>query len=250
MGYSLFFLSFLLSLNVAISGVDNSNYTNPDVPLANDWKKIRYIHIIPTTSLKAGNQINAGDKIGDIASRPVILSEQFDSEIKKSISYYKVKEYKKAVDVLSNALIKEPNNYFILEAYARACYWIDKKESFRVYKTLVEKIDATNYLLGFDVALDYWFFESYWKLGTLYMDFEQYDKAYFEISRSLVCMMPAKGQYIYCQALEYLTECAYMMEDDYLARYFANRTLFYDPKNEYVKEILKKINAEKSKVKN
>lgn len=237
-------------MNVAISGVDNSTYTNPDVPLANDWKKVRYVHIIPTKTLKAGVQINAGDTIGDIANRPGILSEQFDSEIKKSIGYYKVKEFKKAVDVLSIAIIKEPNNFFILEAYARACYWIDKKKSFRVYKTLVEKIDATNYSFGYDVALDYWFFESYWKLGTLYMDLEQYDKAYYEISRSLVCMMFAKGQYIYCQALEYLTECSYMMEEDNLARYLAYRTLLYDPNNEYVKDILKKLKAEKNKIKN
>jgi len=246
MGNSIFFVSFIVSLNLAISGVNNSTYVNPDVPLANEWKKVRYINIIPTTTIQAGVQIKAGDIIGDIASRPVILSVQFDTEIKKSSDYYNKKEYQKAIEVLKNAIIKEPNNLFILETYARACYWIDSKESFRVYKILVEKIDSKNYSPGFDIALDYWFFESYWKLGTLYMDFKQYDKAYYEISRSLQCMNYAKGQYIYCQALEYLTECAYMMEDDDLARYFAKRTLFYDPKNEYVKDILQKLKAENS----
>ena len=50
-----------------------------------------------------------------------------------------------------------------------------------------------------------------------------------------------KKEYVYSQALEYLTECAYNQYDDKLAYYLANRTLFYDPNNSYVKGILKKM---------
>ena len=86
-----------------------------------------------------------------------------------------------------------------------------------------------------------WFREAYWKLGTLYMDNKMWDKAYFEIYRFILSAQNAKGSPVYCQALEYLTECAYMLNDYNLTQYLAERTLHYDPYNLYVSGLLRKI---------
>jgi len=137
--------------------------------------------------------------------------------------------------------LEEPGNFFVLNYYARACYWEKKEESYRVYKSLVNMLDSINQGTGSEIPVDLWFREAYWKLGTLYMDNSLFEQAYYEISRSLICMQNMKGEPIYCQALEYLTECAYMLKEDELVRHLANRTLFYDPGNVYVSEIIKKL---------
>ena len=138
-------------------------------------------------------------------------------------------------------MLEEPGNFFILNSYARACYWEEKEESFKAYKTLVDMLDSVYQGTESKIPVDLWFREAYWKLGTLYMDNSLFEQAYYEISRSLICMQDIKGEPIYCQALEYLTECAFMFKEDELARHLAKRTLFYDPGNAYVTEIIKKL---------
>lgn len=66
-----------------------------------------------------------------------------------------------------------------------------------------------------------------------------FDKAYIEISRSLASIQDMKNTNAYSQGLQYLTECAYEMYQDELARYLAKRTLIYDSKNEYARGVIK-----------
>ena len=73
------------------------------------------------------------------------------------------------------------------------------------------------------------------------MDNSKWDDAYYEISRFMGSIQEQIGSPIYIQALEYLTECAYMQYNDELAKYLGGRVLKYDPTNEYVNNILKKI---------
>jgi tetratricopeptide (TPR) repeat protein len=225
-------------------------YQVPDIPIYNEWKNVILYHADFTSSnLKLGDHVEAGEKIGSVQSEPKTFSNRFNNEILKSQQDYKQQDYKNAIDILKRAIVEESRNPFVLNNYARACYWEHKEESYRTYKKLIQMLDSTYDEPGTHVSIDLWFREAYWKLGTLYMDNSEYDKAYFEISRSIAAMQDLKGEFIYCQALSFLTECAYMMQDEELARYLADRTLFYDPKNTYVREYIDELNKTKKRKK-
>jgi tetratricopeptide (TPR) repeat protein len=220
----------------------------PDIPIMNEWINVNFIHIdFNGIDLKVGDKIVPGSLMGQISNYPDTLSLKYDSEIHQSIDYYSQREFVKASNVLKPALEFEPDNYFVLNYYARACYWTDRDESFRVYQILINKLDSTYKTSDNKVIVDLWFREAYWKLGTLYMDHNQYDKAYREISRSQASIQDMKGTTAYSQGLQYLTECAYEMFQDDLANYLAQRTLIYDRKNEYAKDVIKKIKKQGKK---
>ena len=225
--------------------VKETGYLVPDIPVINEWKHVKLMHVDYSKFKKTvGDSVYQGEQIGEIQAEPESYSEHFDTEIKQSTQYYKLKQYNKAIEILKKPMLEEPGNLFILNSYARACYWEEKEESFKAYKTLVNMLDSVYQMTESKIPVDLWFREAYWKLGTLYMDNSLFDQAYYEISRSMICMQDMKGEPIYCQALEYLTECAYMMKEDVLARYLANRTLFYDSGNVFVAEVLKKLDKE------
>jgi len=239
------FFSILTVFNIA-GKETTEKYIVPDIPIMNEWINVDFIHIdFNDMNLKVGDKIKAGDLVGHISKYPDTLSLQFDNEIKQSMDFYNKQEYDKASDVLKTALEVEPDNYFVLNNYARACYWTNREESFRVYQVLVNKLDSTYQTSDNKVIVDLWFREAYWKLGTLYMDFNQYDYAYLEISRSQASIKDMIGTNVYTQGLQYLTECAYEMNQDELASYLAERTLIYDRKNEYAKDVIKMIKKQK-----
>jgi len=232
----------LLAFTFLTVNCQENKYLVEDIPIMNEWHDVNFYHVTYTNLKKnLGDTIHAGEQIGEIQKEPESFSDYYNEEVKQSISFYNQKEYQKAIDVLKIALEREPDNLFVLNNYARACYWINKDESYRVYQKIVNSLDSIYKEPDHMVSVDMWFRETYWKLGTLHMDYAKYDKAYYEISRSLASMQDMKGEYIYCQALEYLTECAFMMKEVELTRHLANRTLYYDPKNEYVTKILKQI---------
>ena len=225
--------------------VKETGYLVPDIPVINEWKHVNLIHVDYTKFKKTvGDSVYQGEQIGEIQAEPKMYSDRFDPEIKQSKEYFQLKDYPKAIEILKRALVEEPGNFFVLNNYARACYWENKKESYRVYNILVNMLDSVYEISENNIPVDLWFREAYWKLGTLYMDNSLFDQAYNEISRSMICMQDMKGEPVYCQALEYLTECAYMLKEDILARYLANRTLFYDPRNVFVADVLKKLDKE------
>ena len=242
------YLTLLLMTLCWFSGngqVKETGYLVPDIPVINEWKNVNLIHVDYTNFKKTvGDSVYRGEQIGEIQAEPESCSDRFDPEIKQSKEYYRLKDYPKAIEILKRALVEEPGNFFVLNNYARACYWENKKESYRVYNILVNMLDSVYEISENNIPVDLWFREAYWKLGTLYMDNSLFDQAYNEISRSMICMQDLKGEPIYCQALEYLTECAYMLKEDILARYLANRTLFYDPRNVFVADVLKKLDKE------
>ena len=213
----------------------------PDVPLSRDLKIIDYIHIVRAFTGDSV-KIKPGDLIGRVAPYPDTLSSQFGNEIKLSIDSYKRQKFFDAKSILEIPLTKEPNNLFILNNYARASYQMDKERSFEIYKKLVSNLDSLYRNHKDSIKIDMWFREAYWKLGTLYMDHKMWKDAYFEISRFIIGAQDVKGSQVYTQALQFLTECAYMLYDDKLALYLAQRTLSYDPTNEYAKSILRKVN--------
>lgn len=73
------------------------------------------------------------------------------------------------------------------------------------------------------------------------MDYGKWSDWFYEINRFLCSIQNEKGEMVYEQALSYLTECAFEMGNTELCLHFANRVLFYNPKNEYVKYYMAKI---------
>jgi tetratricopeptide (TPR) repeat protein len=237
MKYILLLISFLIISQVSFS---QKSKEIPDIPPFRETKTIDYIHI--SRSIQGDTfHINAGDMLGTVTAFPDTLSKQFSDEIKSSIDLYTRKNYSEAISVLEVPLMNESDNLFIINYYARALYLVDRKKSFEIYKRLVSDLDSLYNSSIDSIKIDLWFREAYWKLGTLYMDNKLWKEAYFEISRFILSISSEKGTPIYCQALEFLTECAYNLYDDDLAKYLAERTLFYDPNNTYVKGLLKKL---------
>ena len=216
-------------------------YNIPDIPLANKFESINFIHITHTGNIDSIVKIEENQIIGHIQNYPDKLSERFNNEIESSNKYYEIGDFINAKKILDNPIILESQNTFILYYYARACYKVDKINSFKTYKKLVAKLDSTYHNKASAPVIDLWFLEAYWKLGTLYMDNNDWNRAYFEISRFLLGRKGYENTPIYSQALEFLTECAYNLYDDNLAIYLAKRTLSYDPTNQYVKGILIKL---------
>lgn len=233
------FLLVLLTYNISTVKAQNI-YRNPDIPLADKFKGFLFINVINST-LKDGANVNMGDFIGKVAPYPEKFSEKHDYKIRLSQNYYRAGYFKNAKEMLNEALQKEPDNPFILDTYARAAYNFDKNESFRAYKIMISNLDKKYKSSETHPVISMWFKAAYWKLGTLYMDNSNWKEAYFEISRFMGSIQEQKGSQVYIQALEYLTECAYMQYNDELAKYLGKRVLEYDVNNEYVKNILKKI---------
>ena len=180
-------------------------------------------------------------KIGKIEPIPKTLSDSFHDEIIKSKDYYNNGLYEKAYNVLQKAIEAEPKNPFILEPFARALYQIpeQKRFSYDIYKRLISILDNSNKDNLNTITINMWFREAYWKLGTLHMDFGEWEKAQLEINRFLMSIQELKGSFVYVQALEYLTECYFELKIPELYEHFAKRTLFYNPENEYVKNYIK-----------
>lgn len=197
-----------------------SNSSMPDIPLFSDMLSTEYIHILRSFTADSVH-IKPGDLIGKVSPYPDNFSKQFDKEIRLSMDAYKRQNFSEAKSVLEIPVIKESRNLFILDNYARACYQIDKEKSFDMYKKLITNLDSLYQSSKNSIKIDLWFREAYWKLGTLYMDHKMWKDAYFEISRFIMSAQDVKGSRVYCQALQFLTECAYMLYNDKLALYLA-----------------------------
>lgn len=239
MRHSLFILITMFSCQLYSQGY---NLVNPDVPIRDIITHYEFVHVDQTAA--TNSDVVPGQVIGKISPLPEFYSDTFNEEVILSKQYYREGDFHKAQKVLAKAAQKEPNNTFILEAYARALYKIDEKKdlSYSTYKRLIELIDLKNNKTDTVLTVDIWFREAYWKLGTLHMDNKKWTQAFEEISRFMMSINEMKGSPVYVQALEYLTECAYMTNSKPLCEHLANRTLFYDPTNERVKYYLSEIN--------
>ena len=221
------------------------NLENPDVPVRSNITHYDFVHVDQT--VETNSDVVTDQVIGKISPFPSVLSDGFQEELILSRQYYNQGDFHSAQRILIKAIKKEPDNKFILEAYARALYWIDDKKdlSYATYKRLIELIDLDNGKTDTVLTVDLWFREAYWKLGTLHMDNKKWTEAFEEISRFMMCIHDMKGTPVYIQALEYLTECAFMTNSRPLCEHLANRTLLYDPANDNVKYYLREIKKQR-----
>jgi tetratricopeptide (TPR) repeat protein len=187
----------------------------------------------------AGSAVSAGRPIGDIEPLPAVVSDRHQAALVDAEKAYASQNYVAALAVLEPAYRDEPTNPFVLEAYGRALYRQRERErAFTVYRELVDQLDAE---WATDdprvVTIDLWFVDAYWKVGTLHMDREEWQRAAFEISRALA------GGFMWerlavDQALSYLTKAYAELDRRDIARYYAERALERNPRNAFVKRYL------------
>jgi tetratricopeptide (TPR) repeat protein len=203
-------------------------------------REVRLAHLGQSPgATAAGSAVSAGRPIGDVEPLPAVVSDRHQAALVDAEKAYASQNYVAALAVLEPAYRDEPTNPFVLEAYGRALYRQRERErAFTVYRALVDSLDAE---WATDnprvVTIDLWFVDAYWKVGTLHMDREEWQRAAFEISRALA------GGFMWerlavDQALSYLAKAYAEMDRRDIARYYAERALERNPRNAFVRRYL------------
>ena len=189
--------------------------------------------------------VERGQFMGKVQETPLRFSEKHDDTIRKAEELYSKKRFQEVAEILYPALHDEPGNLFILNGIARTLFWIREKrpESFDLCKKLISSLDDGIKNKESTILVDMWFFEAYWKLGSLYLDRKEYEKAIFEITRAMYAMFIIKvdDPPFYEQALSYLCEAYYFLGNYPFAKYFACKALEINPSNEFVLRFVSEV---------
>lgn len=182
---------------------------------------------------------------------PLVQSAAYGQALAASQGSHAQDQFVQAATQLVAGLAKEAQNPFLLFHYARALYAAGarKPQSFVVYQQPVHNLDLNNGENDSTATIDYWFLEAYWKLGTLQMDQSQWGPESYNIARFLAGASSlnelTQAPLLYEQALGYLTECYFRLNEPEICRYYGTRTLKFFPKNQYVKSYPAKLPAPK-----
>ena len=204
--------------------------------------EIQLLHVTAAPGLGAGTPVAAGQTLGRVQEPPATLSTRHQAAIDTANARYDARQYDAALAAIEPAYRDEPENLFVAEVYARTLYRMGRRaEAFEPYRTLVAALDAQGASLPGagpkTVVVDAWFADAYWKLGTLYMDRAEYDRAVFEISRCLASGQPLPAAGL-DQAYSYLTKAHYHLGDYAAAGAWGRVALRHNPRNEYVRPYL------------
>jgi predicted Zn-dependent protease len=199
------------------------------------------LHVTPQEGLGTGTPVVAEETIGAPLPLPPTLSQRHHAAIETAGARYQARQYDEALAAIVPAYRDEPENPFVLEVYARTLYRLERRaEAFEPYRRLVALLDAQRLRVpqagARSVLIDMWFIDAYWKLGTLHMDRAEYDRAAFEISRSLAT--GADSLQRLDQAYSYLTKAYFYLGDHEAARAFGRLALRNNPRNQYVRPFL------------
>ncbi|ALI99945.1 hypothetical protein DC20_14405 [Rufibacter tibetensis] len=126
-------------LAISFSGFGQIKLLTPDSPVEIKITSLIFLHTQKGMPLQQGQTVNQGDPVAQFAPQPTKRSDKFEKQLRESIQLYNKKSFAQAAEVLKKAVTQEPENPFLLEAYARALYQIDerKPDSYQVYKKLV-----------------------------------------------------------------------------------------------------------------
>lgn len=234
-----------------------------------------FLHIIPSDLLKIRNEVKQYQYLGSQENMPKKLSNKYDFIINKSIKLYNEKRYEEAAKTLEAAVNNEPDNPFILNYYAKALFWFDNDNSFLYYKKLADILnnqdlgekylelkENTNDMLTIKnnklveeikeiqsemakinsnkIIVDLWFLEAYWKLGTLYLDRNDYKRGVYEITRAMVTLVN-ENNLLREQAYSYLCECYCILNKPELANYCKEEVFKINPNNTYILKFLEML---------
>ncbi|TGE21879.1 tetratricopeptide repeat protein [Hymenobacter aquaticus] len=231
-----------------IMGYGQSNYRlyGPQAALPKHINTINIIHVEFDTTL-IGSRVEAGQTVGQADQTPLVRSARYGLQILDSEAAYEQGQYARAAALLEEAGQREPQNPFVTYQLARALYKIDdsKPRAYTLYQRLITQLDGAVPQNDSTLNVDVWFAEAYWKLGTLYMDNQQWPEAILSISQFLLAApKPAyAGTPLHEQVLAYLTECFYHVGDAAMCRHYGQLTLQMFPRNSYVKPYLAHLPA-------
>ena len=223
--------------------LDGYYFLGPDCALP---QRIRVVTMLHSDSaidcLAAGTTIEGGSVVARVQPLPAIRSVYYGTDLAASEAAYDAGDFRKAAALLREAVQKESDNPFVLNAYARALYQVNatKSQSYTAYQALF-RLQQAQYKGGIsELPVDHWFLESYWKFGTLCLDKAQWEAAVLAIERFLASGHPLaeENPLLLEQALGYLTEAFYQLHRWDLCRYYGQRTQQLFPANQYVKPYL------------
>ncbi len=231
--------------------LDGYCFRGPDCALP---QRVQYLTLLHTDSaidsLAPGTVINQGMVVAHTQPMPAIRSAYYGTDLAASEAAYDAGRFSEAAGLLREAIAKEPDNAFLLNAYARALYQIQetKPQSYTAYLALFRLLDAQYKSAPTELAVDCWFTESYWKFGTLCLDQGQWEVAALCIEQSLASSgdLYTSHPLLLEQALGYLTEAFYELHRPALCRYYGQRTLKLFPANRYVLPYLAALPKPKS----
>ena len=249
---ALLMLCVLMGALLPLTSKAQYHLMTPDAVLPYAKNTLLKAHASLRSTASAKRVAAAGQHMVQPDPLPLVQSAAFGPALMASQAAYDQGRFAQAAAQLNLAVLSEPQNPFLLFHYARALYptEADKPQSFVVYQQLVRNLDQDNGENDSTATIDYWFLEVYWKLGTLQMDQAQWGPAAYNIARFLVGAAslhdPTQEPLLYEQALQYLTECYFRLNEPEICRYYGNRTLKFFPKNQYVKQYLARLPPLKS----
>src|SRR5690348_4291804 len=206
-------------------------------------RRITYAHVVARPSLE-GQMIAPNESFGTVEPYPAKVSKH-DKTLNRADSLYGRQQYKEAADLLAGAYRDEPDNPFVMNAYARTLFHLDdqRDKSLEVYTRLVARLDSLNGASDSNVVIDFWFSEAYWKLASLQLDKRQYGPAAFEILRALAAGSPDKPPGVLEQQYAYLTEAYAGLHQVEFARWSAEHALRINPRDQDVIDFLNGLGA-------
>jgi len=167
------------------------------------------------------------------------------AQVAASWQAYQAGNFPLAITLVDSLAHQEPADPPVLDAYPRALYRNPgtRAQSYPVYQRLIRLLDAYGREDPETTSIYLLFFESYFKLGTLQLDAEQWSDASYNLSRAAFALGSVGSARVdnpgmIEQILQYQTECFAHLNQPELCRYFGQRTLRLFPRNQYVKPYL------------
>lgn len=227
----------------------------PEDPFAG--RSALYRHAKLRESIRPGTQVGAGEEIFSVSPLPAVITFNGQEKFEEASANYNAGNYRAALEILAGLEKEDPHNPFILNDLARTLYRLARREeSFEAY-TRLQSILKSGYSLPAgapalpgserpaenQILIDLWFVESYWKIGSLHMDREEWDLAIENISviaylrfHSMEKIKTGQDRLLAEQAFSYLTEAYYFKQNVPLNHFFYCRTRLVNPGNTYVEK--------------
>lgn len=190
--------------------VNGYQFLTPNCALPPRIHLITMAHSDADTSLVVGTTVLPGMVVARIQPLPAIRSVYYGTELAKSEAAYAAGNFAEAASLLREAVGHEPDNAFVLNAYARALYQVNetKPASYLAYQALFRAQRAEYTPKPEELVVDCCLMEAYWKYGTLCLDNGEWTQAVAAIEQFLAGYdrIDAPNPLLLEQALGYLTE--------------------------------------------
>lgn len=247
---------------VALTALATSTYLSAVSKCGDDYSftpfagmYVEYRNVVADKAVKKGKFFAANTSLGKLRPLPKPLTPN-DELFEQGQELYNKQDLKGAVKAFLQIYKMDKKNPFVINALARTYYRVEG-ESGRAINAYIELIkiiekgyfESEKYAVTIStsddkpqatVVIDPWFLESYWKLGTLYLDYQDYPRAVFEMSKMYYYEFKASldvreaDRPMATQLFAYLTEAHFHLKNKAANNYFFCRTKEVNPQNTYV----------------